>query len=84
MLYPVFRKYSNNKSYFKVLNANEFEEITVLASNFWIYRFEAKILPDRYLIHDMIELEAGRWESITEKEYEHFKNYCIKEYKKQN
>ena len=84
MLFPVFRKYSNNKSYFKVLNANEFEEITILGSNFWIYHFEAKILPDRYLIQDMIELEEGRWVSISENEYETFKNTCLKEYKKQN
>ncbi len=83
-MYPVFRKYSNNKSYFKVLTANEFEEINVLGSNFWIYRFEAKILPDRYLIRDMIEMEGGRWQPISEKEYENFKKFCIKEYKKQN
>jgi hypothetical protein len=68
--FPVYRKYSNNKSYFKVLDKNNFEEIQFIGSQACIYQFEAAILPDRHLVNDMINLEGNRWEAIERSEYE--------------
>ncbi len=82
-MFPLYRKYSNNKSFFKVFDANTFEEIQVLGSNYWVYLFEAKILPDRNLIKDMIELEGGHWTEISAEAYLDFKTKCEKEFKKQ-
>ncbi len=84
MTFPVYRKYSNNKSYFKVLSEKEFEEIVLLGNNYWVYTFEAKILPDFQLIRDMLELQDGRWQEISETEYRIFLETCRQEYKKRH
>lgn len=76
MKYPVYRKYSNNKSYFKVLDENHFEEIQILGSRYLLYSFEAKILPDRNLMHDMIEMSGGGWEEIDAEAYERLREKC--------
>ena len=83
-MFPIYRKYSNNKSYFKVFDTASFEEIQILGSNYWIYTFVAKILPDRNFIKDMIEMEGGGWIEISADEYDRFKSNCEKEFKKQN
>lgn len=83
-MFPLYRKYPNNKSYFKVFDASSFEEIQVLGANYWIYSFVAKILPDRNFIQDMIEMERGGWVEISAEEYDRFKIRCEKDFKKQN
>lgn len=82
-MFPIYRKYSNNKSYFKVFDTTSFEEIQVLGSNYWIYSFTAKILPDRNFIKDMIDMQGGGWIEISEEVYKAFKANCEKEFKKQ-
>jgi len=83
-LFPVYRKYINNKSYFKVFDSDSFEEIQVLGSNYWIYQFQAKILPDRYFIKDLIEMEGERWVEISAEAYNDFKNKCQQDFNKRN
>jgi len=75
--FPLYRKYQNNKSYFKVLSQDEFEEIQFLGKKCFKYKFKAKILPDRYLIRDMIELEGNRWIEIHHVEYEQASQNCL-------
>lgn len=74
--YPQYRKYSNNKSYFKVLSPSKFEEIKVISNNKTIHLFEAKILPDRNFISDMTFNYEKYWIKIDAKEYENIKNEC--------
>jgi len=74
--FPLYRKYHNNKSYFKVLSDDAFEEIQLLGKRCLVYTFKAKILPDRYLIKDMIELEGGRWIEISPEEYNEVSKGC--------
>lgn len=76
MKFPAFRKYSNNKSYFKILSATEFDEVVVLGRNYWLHHFTAKILPDHHLINDMLAMKDNRWETVSEKEYTDFLNNC--------
>jgi hypothetical protein len=78
--FPLYRKYHNNKSFFKVLNDQEFEEIQILGKKCFVYKFRARILPDRYLIKDMIELEGGRWLEISPEEYNEVSQGCVKAY----
>jgi hypothetical protein len=68
--YPQYRKYKNEKCYFCILSATEFEEIQLLGSRFFLHRFQAKILPDRNLIYDMTFDYTSNWEVIGQTEYE--------------
>lgn len=74
--YPVFRKYDNNRSFFKVLSPNEFIEIQRMGNTYFKYEMTAKILPDFHLINDMVSLHNGHWLEISELEFlEVFKAY---------
>ena len=66
--FPQYRKYPNNKSYFKVLSNESFEEIHVIGRKYFLTKVEAKILPDRHFIADMIAASAN-WVEIDESEY---------------
>ncbi len=75
--FPVYRKYPNNKSYFKVLSPDTFEEVLVMGRYYSVHRFTAKILPDRNLISDMLDLSQGHWVISDESEHEAFLTDCI-------
>ena len=67
--YPIFRKYDNNRSFFKVVSPTQFIEIQVMGSTYFRYEMNAKILPDFHLINDMISKHNGHWISCTEIEF---------------
>jgi hypothetical protein len=69
MTFPQFRKYSNNKSYFKIISATQWEELQVIGSKIKLSVFEVKILPDRNFMNDMLVNEGNRWEVVDETEY---------------
>ena len=75
--YPQYRKYSNNKAYFKVISPNKFEEIQVLGTKKTIHYFEAKILPDRNFINDMTFDYEANWVKIDADEFEKIKNSIV-------
>ncbi len=54
MEYPQYRKYSNNKHFFKITSASEFEELSFIGTQLVHHIFVAKILPDRNLIQDLL------------------------------
>ena len=59
-----------------MLNNDEFEEIQILGKRCIVFKFRAKILPDRYLIKDMIEMEGERWIEISAAEYLKISEAC--------
>ena len=71
--YPQYRKYSNNKSFFKIISPSLFEEIQVLGTKKTLHKFEAKILPDRNFIHDLTFDYKTNWLSSTLSEFEDLK-----------
>lgn len=71
--YPQYRKYSDNKSYFKVLSKNSFEEIQVLGQKISHHIFEAKILPDRNFIYDLTFDYEKYWLICDASEFENLK-----------
>ncbi|HRG37823.1 MAG TPA: hypothetical protein PK289_04770 [Bacteroidia bacterium] len=73
IVYPQYRKYKNNKVYFKIISANEWEELHVLGNKVRLHPFVAKILPDRNYISDMTFDYKDHWELIEEEEYEELK-----------
>ena len=72
--YPQYRKYPNNKSYFKILSSKRFEEIQILGTKKTIHFFDAKILPDKNYIFDLTFNYSNHWIVNDKKEYEDLKN----------
>jgi hypothetical protein len=68
--YPQYRKYLNEKAYFKIVSATEWEEVQVLGSNYFFHQFIVKIMPDRNFIYDMTFDYKNNWVEIEENEYE--------------
>lgn len=68
--YPQYRKYKNNKAYFKIISEKEWEEIQVLGTKHILHSFIVKILPDRNFIYDMTFDYENNWEKIEEDEFE--------------
>ena len=67
--FPLYRKYKNSKSYFKISGPEVFQEIKLFGSRYAISQFEAKIYPDRLFIHDLVINEELTL-TIAAEEYE--------------
>jgi hypothetical protein len=67
--FPVYRKYKNNKSYFKIMNPTAFEEIQLIGSRKIIKHIEAKLFPEKTFIHDLVFNYAAMADEISESEY---------------
>jgi len=77
VIYPQYRKYSNSKSYFKIISNSHFEEIQVLGDKLTLHNFKAKILPDRNYIFDLTFNYNPHWIKIDQAEYEALKKTII-------
>ncbi|MEO6302093.1 MAG: hypothetical protein ABIP51_02865 [Bacteroidia bacterium] len=67
--FPVYRKYKNNKSYFKIIQPDLFEEIQIISSKIIIKQIKAELYPEKMFIHDLIFNYSEMAEEIGEKEY---------------
>lgn len=76
--YPQYRKYKNNKVYFKIISDTEWEELHVSKKSCTVHSFVAKILPDRNYLLDMTFDYAEHWERMEERDYEEMKKNCLK------
>lgn len=76
IVFPAYRKYKNNKNFFKIINENEFEEISFIGKKAIVIKHLAKILPDRNLIADLLH-DSSFAQDSTQEEYESYlnKNY---------
>lgn len=72
--FPVYRKYKNNKSYFKIIQANLFEEIQLIGSKKVVKQTEAKQYPEMFFIRDLVLDYSEMALEITEDEYLSIKN----------
>ena len=77
IIYPQYRKYSNNKSFFKILSPEKFEEIQVLRNKKMLNKFEAKILPDRNFISDLTFDYKKHWLVCDPSEFEDLKKLAL-------
>ena len=71
--YPQYRKYNNNKSFYKIISSEKFEEIQVFGNKITFYNFEAKILPDKNYIYDLTFNYKKYWVVCEESEFESLK-----------
>jgi len=69
-MFPVYRKYKNNKHFFKIMNSSEFEELSFIGSKLLVTKHVANILPDRNFIHDLLHDVGNTCETSTQEEYE--------------
>ena len=68
--FPLYRKYPNNRSYFKVFSAQEWVELRVEPGrNVVKYDFKATTLPDRNFLNDMMAAQKAHWVEISENEF---------------
>lgn len=70
IVFPTYRKYKNNKHFFKIINESEFDEISFIGSKAMVVKHIAKILPDRNFISDLLNDIGNTCETSTEEEYE--------------
>lgn len=52
--FPVYRKYNNGKSYFKIISRNEFEEIQIVGSKKILHLVKATQLPEMNHVYDLV------------------------------
>jgi len=67
--FPVYRKYKNNKSYFKIIHARLFEEIQIIGSKKVVKQTEAKLFPEVLFVKDLVLNFAEMAYEIEETEY---------------
>lgn len=67
--FPVYRRYKNGRSYFKIINPNCFEEIQVIGTKRIIKVIEAKLFPEKSFIADLILNYQTMADEISEQEY---------------
>ena len=70
MEFPIYRKYPNHKSFFKITSDNRFEELKITGKKVDHHEFVASIFPDMQLIQDMIAMVGGYWELSSAEEFE--------------
>ena len=69
VVFPQFRRYKNGKSVFKINSMSNFVELQMIGEHVIRHEINAKILPDRNFIADMIKDYELNWELISAAEY---------------
>ncbi len=67
--FPVYRKYKDNKRFFKIISGTCFEEIQVIGSKLIFNKIEAKQLPEMNQVYDLVYNYPDFGSEITENEY---------------
>lgn len=67
--FPQYRKLSNNKVYYQIINDRCFNEIQLIGEKALLHRIEAKQYPEMLRIKDLLELSIVSFEISTEKEF---------------
>lgn len=75
MNYPLYRRYVNGRSYFKLDSPSKMLEVQVLGNYYIEHELEARILPERLLITDLIAADPATYEVISEEMFEEFMSH---------
>ncbi len=67
--FPLYRKYKNERHFFKVISATEFEEIQQVGTRYLFHRINASKLPEMNQIYDLVYNAAAFGSEISENEY---------------
>jgi hypothetical protein len=82
--YPLYRKYADGNTFFKITSSSSFEELKLLGIYYSIHNYEAKILPDRNFLYDLISCGPEGIVEIQEIDYQKTMEYCMEQLKKVN
>jgi len=74
MEFPIYRKYKNSETYFKINNEKSFEEISFIGSKLFSYDIKATQYPEFLRIKDMIACKDDIWIEILESDFNKQKN----------
>lgn len=74
--FPQFRKLSNEKHFYKILNEREFEEIRIIGKTKKHHVFEAQQYPELLRIKDMLE-QTELFPVISEQEWKSKAEFLI-------
>jgi hypothetical protein len=69
-VFPQYRKLINEKSYYKIHSPNKMTEFNMLGKNWLRHDLEARILPERLLIADLLDGYNGSYVIINREEFE--------------
>jgi hypothetical protein len=72
--FPIYRKYNNNKRFYKIINSREFEELQIIGSKTRVNHVLATQFPEFSFINDLIGNYSAFATEITEEEYLDCKN----------
>lgn len=67
--FPVYRKYKNNTTFFRITDRNRFEEIQLIGSRSILNTVNATQLPEMNHIYDLVYNHEGLGLEITENEW---------------
>ena len=73
--FPQYRKLSNDKVFYQILNDREFHEIQIIGSKAQLHKIEAKQYPEMLRIKDLLEYEL---EGFIESNQQEFDDLLIK------
>ncbi|MCH2198576.1 MAG: hypothetical protein MK081_07315 [Flavobacteriales bacterium] len=67
--FPIFCQLKGGNSFYRVDSHTHMTEYQRIGSRYTVYTLEAKILPERNMIMDLIE-DVERYERMSEEEFE--------------
>jgi hypothetical protein len=67
--FPVYRRYKNGKTYFKIISPDLFEELQIIGKRKKINKVQAKFFPERTFIYELVFNYAEMADEISELEY---------------
>jgi hypothetical protein len=74
-IYPLFRKRTDGKTFYKIFSDLEFEELKILGKKYTILRTKATQYPEKLYIMELIEA-SGSIEKLDEQEYAEILSFC--------
>jgi hypothetical protein len=77
-IFPVYRKYPNDKVFFMVISAFEFQRLDIVGDGYSLHTFKSNNYADRLFINDVIENESNKWAMSNKEEFEGKLQYCKK------
>lgn len=70
--FPLYRKLSNSKVFYKINSLSEFEEIQLVGSKSNYFRHQTSQYPEKLKIMDMIAMSDNSYILSTKEEWEHY------------
>ena len=67
--FPLYRKYKEIDVWFKIESDLNFVEVKKVGTKFIKTEVKAEIFPEKQFIQDMINCFEGRWQKISEQEF---------------